>query len=342
MPLLNFLEQGRKDAAVKSLSCLATIVIASVFLIGAADLEALPSLDLKLLLGQTKEVKVGDAINVEVLGISAGTNVTVEIAEGSVSLEQAGITISQGIKPNSFIIVPLKPGEISIPALLVKSEDKAENLGKTKSDTLNVKSAIEADDPEPEKPAALRPPLRLDFPVAMIIGSAIIALLVFTLIIWLVVRLIRRRRDRISSLASNEPPKPEDEVALAKLLALDGQQLPKKELFKQHYFGISEILKEYIGRRFGFDALESTTAEIISRLEQSCLVSDYLLDKVKKLFEHLDVVKFTDFLPSENEANEALVSARQFIFESRRIVTAGVQGPMVVHGTAKKETVGAS
>jgi hypothetical protein len=99
---------------------------------------------------------------------------------------------------------------------------------------------------------------------------------------------------------------------------LERQQLFQQLKFKAHYFGVSEILKCYVGARYGFDAPESTTGEMISVLiERKCL-SDMSMGSLRSMFEKLDRVKFTDSIPEPDEATALLAQAKVFIRETRR------------------------
>src|SRR6185437_16115559 len=114
-----------------------------------------------------------------------------------------------------------------------------------------------------------------------------------------------------------EPPKPEDEVALAAFAALEKSGVLAKGDFKKHYFRVSEILKTYVGARYGFDAPESTTQEMLQMLDRA-MAAEFATDATKlgsliELFGQLDLVKFTDHVPAGSDSSRVVAIAREFV-----------------------------
>ena len=62
------------------------------------------------------------------------------------------------------------------------------------------------------------------------------------------------------------PPKPPYDEAIAALAALDAQQYPLKGMVREYVFELSEIVKRYSERRFGVNAAEFTTEEMLAWL----------------------------------------------------------------------------
>ena len=80
---------------------------------------------------------------------------------------------------------------------------------------------------------------------------------------------------------------------------------------KTYYTLLTDVLRKYIKARFGFNAMEMTSSEIISRLRQEN--DEKMIDELKELFMTADLVKFAKYstLINENDAN--LVNAIDFI-----------------------------
>lgn len=101
------------------------------------------------------------------------------------------------------------------------------------------------------------------------------------------------------------------------------EELARKGQFKKHYFRISEILKNYIGDRFGFDAPESTSREILALLKKQKVEGlrsdEEEIERLERLFEKLDLVKFTDHSPVFGESAQVLDEARDFVMNTRRV-----------------------
>ena len=80
---------------------------------------------------------------------------------------------------------------------------------------------------------------------------------------------------------------------------------------KAYYTRLTDTLRKYIEERFGFNAMEMTSSEIIERLNQA--EDKTMIDELRSLFTTADLVKFAKYstLINENDAN--LVSAIDFI-----------------------------
>ena len=80
----------------------------------------------------------------------------------------------------------------------------------------------------------------------------------------------------------------------------------RPRLLHVHFDRVSHTLKAYLGRRFGFDGLESTTSEIISHLQQSreALAA---LPGVHDFLRETDLVKFAGAGILETDAADLVV-----------------------------------
>lgn len=62
-------------------------------------------------------------------------------------------------------------------------------------------------------------------------------------------------------------PKSAEVLALEALDALKSAELPKQGRIREYYFRLSEILRGYLGSRFSFEALECTSAELLTAMK---------------------------------------------------------------------------
>ena len=88
-----------------------------------------------------------------------------------------------------------------------------------------------------------------------------------------------------------------------------------KDSQKQYYTQLTNTLREYIVSRFGFNAMEMTSAEIIDRLRQSG--DQKMIDELKELFRTADLVKFAKYETQINENDANLVNAINFIDQTK-------------------------
>jgi hypothetical protein len=97
-----------------------------------------------------------------------------------------------------------------------------------------------------------------------IVGATILATLA-VLLLW---RWLKGRPRRVKPVFV-APRAPAHERALAALEALQREDLPGQSRHKEFHFRLSEILRDYLGERFGFLALDMTTEELLATLERT-------------------------------------------------------------------------
>lgn len=287
------------------------------------DFLLLPSYDL-VPVNPPSKVRIGDQVDLKVAGFAPQANekgetlpYSLEPAPANAALEDQGwdvLPLRSSGSELKLSVVALKKGELTLGSIIIT--DGAARVGRTNPFTLEVQSSISADDPEPTKPADLRPPAELPFPIWIVVLAGAVVLILLGAIIYGLVRLSRRGKRALPPVPA-APPKPEDVVALAALDSLEREAYWLKQQFKPHYFGISETLKSYLAARYGFDARESTSRELVRSLE-AMQVSDKVIDRIESLFARLDLVKFTEHQPMPDEARELLDVARKLVFETRK------------------------
>ena len=118
-------------------------------------------------------------------------------------------------------------------------------------------------------------------------------------------------------------PEPEDEEILeeiipAHIIAMETlNKLLKDESWKTlekkgYYSTLTDTVRSYLENRFGINAMEKTTREIINDLKFSPISED---DKVylRKILREADLVKFAKFSPSDEEACAYLNKSIDFV-----------------------------
>jgi hypothetical protein len=131
--------------------------------------------------------------------------------------------------------------------------------------------------------------------------GALIALPLGALIAFLVTRWMRRARP----VPPPPPPRPAWELALEALARVRGKRLIEQGLTTQHFAEVSLAVRDYLGRRFGFDGLESTTRELLSSLKKAKPASE-VLEEIEALLRRADLVKFANLTPEAAECEIAL------------------------------------
>lgn len=104
--------------------------------------------------------------------------------------------------------------------------------------------------------------------------------------------------------------------ALEAIATIKAEKMQTQEDPKEYYTRLTDTLRHYIEDRYGFSAMEMTSSEIIERLLRDGDATS--LDELRQLFQTADLVKFAKYstLMNENDAN--LVSAIDFINQTKQ------------------------
>ncbi len=84
---------------------------------------------------------------------------------------------------------------------------------------------------------------------------------------------------------------------------------------KEYYTELTDALRTYIKDRFGFNALEMTSTEIIDKLLE--MKDKEAISDLRELFQTADLVKFAKHNPLMNENDANLINAIDFINETK-------------------------
>src|SRR6185295_5227365 len=123
---------------------------------------------------------------------------------------------------------------------------------------------------------------------------------------WLVVRRLRGR----VIYRPGPPPRPAHEVAMEKLDRLGAYGFLEDADNRPFYFSVSEVIREYLGARYGFDSLELTTDELVAQLKRAAKNELGLTEgEITGWLSACDLVKFAKISPTVAEARGALETA---------------------------------
>ena len=99
--------------------------------------------------------------------------------------------------------------------------------------------------------------------------------------------------------------------AMREIEQLKADRMPTSEDQKAYYTRLTDTLRKYIEERFGFNAMEMTSSEIISSLKSHG--DNEMISELNQLFETADLVKFAKYSTLINENDNNLVNAIQYI-----------------------------
>ena len=142
-----------------------------------------------------------------------------------------------------------------------------------------------------------------------VVGLSGGGLVLLGLLVLLVLWLIRRYRRRLQP----EVQEPAHIRALRKIDTYRDSAWWKPERQKGFYSGITDSLKEYIGDRYGFDAPEMTSGEVLHHLKTKTDLDKDLRSGLGHLFEVADFVKFAKHTVDDAENATVVPFATQFV-----------------------------
>lgn len=207
---------------------------------------------------------------------------------------------------------PFKTGEIAVPRLRFLAEGPQ---GTQKFDVppqaVHVQGVIDPQQAQPQMREDFRPlPTRY---LTRWWPILVIALLVFAAaFLWW----WRKRAARPAVAAPVRPRDPPDIEALARLKALEAEQLVSQGRVQEHYFRLTETARDYLGRLYGFDALEMTTDELLTELRRRP-TRGLDFDGLASFLQACDLVKFARRVPTDGDAKSAMDAARTLVVRTR-------------------------
>lgn len=211
-------------------------------------------------------------------------------------------------------IAAYEPGQLTVPAVEVTYLGAGGDVRQTRSQPVPVKIAsLIANEPEP----ALKenaPPVTVwkrDLTLVYIAGGLLAAGL-GALLTWLIVRKLRQK----VVVRPGPPPRPAHQVALERLDRLGAYGFLENADNRPFYFAVSEIIRDYLGARFGFDSLELTTVELMAELRKRA-GRTIVLDEIERWLAACDLVKFAKISPTATEARGALELAIRIVESTR-------------------------
>ncbi|MBT8484085.1 MAG: hypothetical protein KJO43_00810 [Phycisphaerae bacterium] len=121
----------------------------------------------------------------------------------------------------------------------------------------------------------------------------------------------RRGRETVS-----EPPVPPHVWARRALDALEAERLVETGAVEVFYVRLSDIVRQYIERRFGLTAPEQTTDEFLRAARADTRLAVGHQELLASFLRAADLVKFARHEPTATESVSAFASARSFVDET--------------------------
>ena len=124
------------------------------------------------------------------------------------------------------------------------------------------------------------------------------------------------------------PPPPAHLTAVTTLEKFRGRTTETLDETKQYYMEITDVLRTYIHDRFGFNAREMTTGEIVEKLLRSG--DNTALADLRELLQMADLVKFAKQETTMTENDRSLLKALQYVQQTAENAPQTVQKVEIV------------
>jgi len=213
-----------------------------------------------------------------------------------------------------YLLTTLQPGTATLPTFHVVYRDGAgqERRLATPPVRVNVRSVLAqagGEDVRSPKPTVTLPARFSTLEKLLIAGTLALAALA---LVALAIRAIRRRRARPKPTG---PPRPIEERAREALEQIARGGLLERGLIQDYFDQVSDVIRLYLGRRYGFRGIATTTSELIEALREP-LASDGRLQRVEEFSNEADLAKFARWRPDRAVCAHFLQTAYRVIDET--------------------------
>lgn len=287
-----------------------TLLLALVALTASAQIKVTARLDsMRIPLGGQTSLRIGveapKSTAITWPALRQGKEITKGVMVVEVQKEDTKTTQGTTTTVKPYVITSFQPGRYTIPVLTVTAGGKS-----YKSDTLTLvvdSVALDKANPQkayPPKDIQNNPFSWMDWwlPVLLLLLTA--ALLVA--IVWTVRRLKKNKPLRTHvRVVEVIPPHMK---AMKRI-----EQLQKEEPAdsKEYYTNLTDTLRQYITERFGINAMEMTTDQLIDTLKQE--QDKEKTDELVEVFRTADLAKFAKYSTPGSENKYNLDSVVRFI-----------------------------
>ena len=112
--------------------------------------------------------------------------------------------------------------------------------------------------------------------------------------------------------------RPADEVALEKLDEIKAAKIWKDGKVKEYQTELTDVVREYIGRRFDVHSTEKTSDETLREMKP--LIDKDLFARLKSMLQLADLVKFAKWHTTPDENEQALTTAYDFVNLTKEVI----------------------
>jgi hypothetical protein len=251
--------------------------------------------------------------------------------------ERGGRDLGDGRRAHRFVlgVAAYETGELELPSVELSYLNPRGEVRTVRTDplTVTIRSLVGS---APQLPPAqpIRPPRSaMVEDRRVVIGLEGVAAAFGALVVGVgLSRLVRRAVRRVAPVAEvgSVPGRAPDAVAMERLEAVRRAGNFGLDHYRPFYFAVAEVVRAYLGARYGFDSLELTTTELIGRLQWK---APHLCEPGSQLLQFLadtDLVKFAQTGSNDADARRALDTAQAIVLSTTKALeeAAALAGPV--------------
>ena len=158
-----------------------------------------------------------------------------------------------------------------------------------------------------------------DWPLFWLIVLITLGVVVLAVIGFFVYRYVKRHAAPSAEGAEPQDLRPAHEIALERLDVIKAEKLWQQNRAKEYHTQLTDVVRDYIARRFGICAVEQTSAEILAGIQPALSGQKTVYADLKTLLTTSDLVKFAKYKPLVSEDEKSLALAYQFVEATKEV-----------------------
>lgn len=128
-----------------------------------------------------------------------------------------------------------------------------------------------------------------------------------------------KSKEQEEEIINPELLRPADEVALEKLNAIKEQKIWKEGKHKEYHTQLTDVIREYVNRRYEINSTEKTSDETLRALKPIFRDQRELFQRLEKMLQIADLVKFAKWHTTPDENEQGLQTAYDFVNETKEV-----------------------
>ena len=158
-----------------------------------------------------------------------------------------------------------------------------------------------------------------DWPLFWLIVLITLGVAALAVIGFFVYRYVKRHAAPSAEVAEPQDLRPAHEIALERLDVIKAEKLWQQNRDKEYHTQLTDVVRDYIARRFGICAVEQTSAEILAGIQPELSGQKTVYADLKTLLTTSDLVKFAKYKPLVSEDEKSLALAYQFVEATKEV-----------------------